>query len=130
MIENDIFQSEYFKVNAFNDDDRTYTILKVEFQKFSDDPRKKLDVIFDAEEKKFVCNRTIFRAIKKITGEENTDNWSGEKITLGTEDILIRGDYVPGLRVRYTKVNVPIRLLSGCVRYYIERSRSLKQIEV
>lgn len=55
------------------------------------------------EPKRLVLNITNARTIAQVTGESDTDNWSGHKIALYATTTECGGKTVPCIRVRPTK---------------------------
>ena len=69
-----------------------------------DAPEMKWCVTFSESEKPMVLNRINGELIAMITGERNSDNWSGHKVVLYDDPaISYGGKLVGGIRVRAAK---------------------------
>jgi len=80
------------------------TIESVRAEKFSGqrgEPDVLKPVTFFRELKKgLIVNRTNYRSIMEITGQEDTDDWAGARLLLRVEQVPAFGEVVDALRVR------------------------------
>lgn len=56
-------------------------ILMIKLEKFKDDPKEKLNVIFSGRDESLILNKTNALIIAETLGD-NTDEWTGSRITL------------------------------------------------
>lgn len=98
MKGNDFFSGKSLKAEDLNGHEPVVTIAKVTTQTFDDGSRKPI-IHFEGKEKTLVCNRTNWNSIVEITGEEDSDNWTGCKIKLITARVDFQGKRVPAIRV-------------------------------
>lgn len=98
MRAGDAFPSNFFKESDLNDEEVTLTIKSVDMQKLGDD--EKLVASFKGTDKKLVINKTNFKNIVKATGEEDTDDWPGKRVTLYPTETEFKGDTVPCIRIK------------------------------
>lgn len=73
------------------------TIDSVTYKDF--DNGKKAVIKFKGKEKVLICNVTNWNSIVDITGEEDSDNWTGHKIKLYVTKVDYQGKRVPAIRV-------------------------------
>jgi NACalpha-BTF3-like transcription factor len=103
MKMNEAFPSNYLKSDDFAEgEEKTATITHVSLKKMKDNQGQEEDkpVVSFAEIKPIVLNVTNWKRIAQITGEEDTDNWAGKKITLMTEMVDSFGEIKPAIRVK------------------------------
>jgi len=100
---NDFFPSKFLKAEEL-DADLTVTIKIVSTEiltgKSGKPDETKPVAYFNEVNKGLILNKTNFAAISKITGEEDSDNWTGKKITLTVIDVDAFGDIVKAIRVK------------------------------
>jgi hypothetical protein len=100
---NDFFPSRFLKAEEL-DADLQVTVRLVATEVLTGKSGKpdetKPVAYFDETEKGLILNKTNFAAIAKITGEEDSDNWKGKKITLTVIDVDAFGDIVKAIRVK------------------------------
>jgi len=103
---NDAFPGKY--LNA-EDDSLAYGDLEVtishvaseHFEAREDKPAQdKLVVYFKELKKGLVLNKTNFKIIADLTGQDDTDNWSGAKVILTLMDVQSFGDIVTAIRIK------------------------------
>lgn len=70
-----------------------------EFKKDGSTTKKRV-LHFQEIDKSMVLNTTNWRAIAKITGQDDDLNWIGKKIELFYTMVEFQGDMVPAIRVR------------------------------
>lgn len=77
------------------------TIAKVEMKTFDRDEGSKdtKPIIYFAEEKQMVCNKTNANIIAEMYGND-TDDWIGKAIILTVKDVDFQGKTVLGIRVK------------------------------
>lgn len=98
MKGNEIFSGKSLKAEDLNGVEPIVTIDSVSVKKFDDGTRKPV-VSFKGKEKTLVCNKTNWNAIVEITGEEDSDNWTGHRIKLIVAKVDFQGKRVPAIRV-------------------------------
>lgn len=98
MKGNEIFPGKSLKAEDLNGVEPVVTIERVTTQTF-DDGSKKPVIHFQGKEKTLVCNKTNWNAIVEITGEEDSDNWTGQRIKLIVAKVDFQGKRVPAIRV-------------------------------
>lgn len=100
---NDFFPSRFLKAEEL-DSDLTVTIKIVSTEVLTGKSGKpdetKPVAYFNEVDKGLILNKTNFAAIAKITGEEDSDNWGGKKVTLTVIDVDAFGDIVKAIRVK------------------------------
>jgi hypothetical protein len=108
MKANDLFPSKFLKAEDL-EGDVTLTVDRCSLEEFKDrdtgKSQSKLVVYFKDQEKGLLVNKTNFKSIAEITGEEDTDNWAGKKITLTVIDVDAFGDVVAAIRVKKVTIN-------------------------
>lgn len=99
MKANEAFPSNFFKATDLEDDEElVLTIKGADLEKLGDDQR--LACTFKGSDKKLIVNKTNFKAIVKATGEDDSDDWIGKRITLYRTETEFKGDTVECIRVR------------------------------
>ena len=137
----DLFPSRFLSAADLQGKDAIATIERVEVEKFDDDAQKPI-VYFQGKAKGLVCNKTNFKSIALIAGDD-TDNWSGNDIILfpvmvdfkgrreadlareGRElfDALVRETIFPEaehLIAEHHAKGHTIAIVSGATRYVVE----------
>lgn len=107
---NSAFPSKYLKSSDI-DEDVTVTISGIDLQNVAKQGEKqemKPVVSFKELEKPLVCNKTNARMIAKITGSDDTDDWTGKKVRLIATEVEFQGELVMAIRVREPKKKSPI----------------------
>ncbi len=97
MKANDAFPSKFLKAADLQGRRVVVTIAHVEIEKFDDGDRP--CVFFVGKDKGVVLNKTNFNAIADITGEADSDDWAGKRITLYTAKVDYQGKRVEAIRV-------------------------------
>lgn len=105
MRGSDVYPSKYLKAEDFPGD-VIVIIEKVEMEKFTD-PKTKEEtekplIWFKDCDKAMIVNKTNWALIAKQHGDES-DDWVGKSITLGTLDVEAFGDVVSAIRVKPLK---------------------------
>lgn len=98
MRADQVYPSRYLKESDLRGRDVTVTIRKVEMVKIGDDTKPVAH--FEGKDKGLVLNKTMFNAIAKATGELDSDNWEGQRITLYPTETEFKGETVACIRVR------------------------------
>lgn len=91
------FPSTFLKADDLNGQNRNAVISKVEMETLGDDHR--LVLSFEKTDKRMVCNKTNANRIAVLYGEE-TDDWVGKTVTIGSEFVEFQGRTVKGLRIK------------------------------
>jgi hypothetical protein len=94
----DIFPSKSLKAEDLGTAEPVVEIERVSTQSFDDGSRKPI-IHFKGKEKTLVCNKTNWNAIVELTGESDSDNWTGHKIKLVVARVDFQGKRVPAIRV-------------------------------
>lgn len=97
MKKTDIFPSNYIKAADIGNREVTVVISHVAMEKLGED--NKLVVYFQGKEKGMVCNMTNFDRIAYCYGDD-TDDWAGKEIVIGTELVTFQGKTGPAIRVK------------------------------
>ena len=93
MTESEAFgESWRFKASDLEKNGRNITIEAVSMKAVGKNYDPKPALHFQSEKKVLLLNRTQFRRIMELTGESNTDNWSGYRIKLCPGTIHIKED--------------------------------------
>lgn len=103
MKANDVFKSKYLSYQDLRGRDVSLTIDHVEMAQMPNGGDKKPAVYFRGKEKALLLNKTNFNTIVEATGKEDTDDWGGEKITIGPAETEFQGRIVDCIRVRRSK---------------------------
>lgn len=98
MKSTDIFPSKSLKAEDLGTVEPVVTIAKVTTQSFDDGSRKPV-IHFDGKDKTLVCNKTNWNAIVEITGQEDSEFWTGHRIKLVVARVDFQGKRVPAIRV-------------------------------
>lgn len=104
MRMNEAFPSKYLRAEDL-DMDVTGAIEKVELVELKDPAgtkpiEHKPCVWIRGEDKPFICNKTNYKAISKIIGSDDTEDWIGKEITLTVMDVDSFGEMVAAIRVK------------------------------
>lgn len=97
MKGSEFFQGKSLKADDIKGHEPVVTIEKVTTQDFDDG--KKPIIHFVGKEKTLVCNKTNWNAIVDITGEDDSDNWTGMKIKLVVARVDYQGKRVDAIRI-------------------------------
>lgn len=98
MRKDQIFPSKYLKEPDLRGREITVTIRSVERVSFQGKPG--LVIYFENKDKGLACNQTIFDQIVWATGEDDTEEWPGCRITLYPTETTYQGEMRPVIRVR------------------------------
>ena len=97
----DAFPRRFFRAEDI-DQPVTLEILQVLTERFPNG--NKPIVYFSESEKGLVLNETTFQQIVEATGVDDSEEWSGEKITLVREQVVINNKPTAYIRVRKPKI--------------------------
>src|SRR5215470_17533219 len=105
MKMSDAFPSKYLKADDLEDGDLVVTISDAQFEEFTDPKTKRPDnkpvLYFQGNEAKpLVLNKTNYKTISQLLGSDDTDNWTGRKISLYATEVESFGEVTLGIRVR------------------------------
>lgn len=103
---NQAFPSKYLKVDDLHGKNVTVTIKSVALEAIGQDKVSKPVIYFEGKDKAFVCNKTNSNTIAKLFGPD-TDNWTGQKITLCPREVEFQGEMVWAIRVSLQKPALP-----------------------
>lgn len=96
-----LIESKYMKASDLNGEEHIVTIKDVDFELVGQDKQKKPVIFFKNLPKGMILNKTNIKAIEMATGESDTDDWVGKKVTLCEgETNNPSGDLVPCLRIK------------------------------
>lgn len=96
---NDVFAGNSLKAQNIGNRQVPVIISGIEMKEFDDG--RKLIIHFQGKNKVLICNKTNANRIAFLYGEE-TDTWVGREITLHTEMVDFKGEFVPAIRVLVT----------------------------
>ncbi len=110
MRKSDVFPSRYVKVADLGGGEVEATISSVEWEKVGDD--EKAVCYFKNKVKPLVLNKTNYESIEAITGDEETDSWSGARVVLYPTTIRFNGVMTPCIRIKAprTASSVPVQV--------------------
>ncbi len=97
MKANEAFPSKYLAA-ADLEGDRIVKITHVDTAEF--DGKPKLVCHFAGEKKGLALNKTNFKTIVKITGQDDTDDWTGCEICIYPTMVDFQGDQVDAIRIK------------------------------
>ena len=96
--------SKYLKHEELDGDDWDFTIDRVERHTMKNNEgqeEQKFVVFFREMEKGMILNATNMKTITKLMNSNESDDWTGKRITVFTkDDIEMGGELKSGLRVR------------------------------
>ena len=101
---NDAFPSAYLKSEDFAEgEEKELTIARLTIEEMTarDQTKEQKPVLhFKDFDKSIVVNATNWKRIVTVTGQEDSDNWTGKKVTLYTEIVDAFGEMKPAIRVK------------------------------
>jgi hypothetical protein len=104
MKQNDAFPSNYLKAEDFAEgEEKELVISKLTLEEMTarDQSKENKPVLhFKDFGKQIVVNATNWKRIVQVTGQEDSDNWAGKKVTLYTEIVDAFGEMKPAIRVK------------------------------
>lgn len=95
---NDAYPSKYLSAADLQGKDVTVKITHVVSEKVGND--QKFICYFAGAKKGLVLNKTNFKSIVKITGFDDSDEWTGAQICLFEAMVDYQGDSVPAVRIK------------------------------
>ncbi len=98
MKANDAFPSKYIKAADLQGNDVVVKITHAVVEKLNGED--KVIVYFAGKTKGLVCNKTNFNQIVKISGFDDTDDWTGVSVCLYETMVDFQGDSVAAVRVK------------------------------
>src|SRR6516225_9290698 len=103
MRKNQAYPSKYYKAKEYPDD--WTLIVEIEMARLEPfengrDKTKKLVVYFRRQKSGLVCGPVLFDQIADVTGEDDSDNWPGHRVTLFRDITDFQGKDTPCIRVR------------------------------
>jgi hypothetical protein len=103
MKSNDVYPGRFLKAEDLSDADLTLTIKEAKMERFEQTGEEKPALYFVENEKGLIINKTNWKRIVEETGEEDSDNWPGKKVTLTIVEAEFKGDVVNAIRIKKTK---------------------------
>lgn len=103
MRKNDAYPSKYLKAKDYADDwTLTVEIEMARLEPFDNGRGKneKLVVYFRRQKSGLVCGPVLFDQIADVTGEDDSDNWPGHRMTLFRDVTEFQGKDTPCIRAR------------------------------
>ncbi len=102
---NDAYPSRYLTAEDLGGNDKTLTIESVDLEEIGQgrDKSNKLVIGFRGAKKTFVVNKTNANTIAKLLGTDETEEWVGQRITIGPREVEFQGDMVWSIRVSLKK---------------------------
>ena len=101
MRAGDAFPSKYLKVDDLKGRKATVTIKACEMRHGLGDreDESKPVLMFEGTERELILNKTNFNTIVDVTGEADTDDWTGATIALYEAKTEYQGKRVPCIRI-------------------------------
>jgi hypothetical protein len=104
MTINDAYPSKYLKAGDLPEEgSQLVTIEKIALEELGRDRDTKPVIYFEELDRGMVCNKTNARAIARVTGSEDFDDWIGRKIALYRAEVEFQGEMVEAIRVKLPK---------------------------
>ena len=107
MKSTDVFPSNALRAADLGTASPVVTIENVTLETFDDG--QKPAVHFKGKDKPLILNKTNWNTIVEITGEEDSDNWTGKKIRLYVTKVEYQGKRVPAIRVDAVDAPKPVQ---------------------
>ncbi len=101
MKESQAFPSNWLKAGEFTTA-TVYTVATVTTETVGqgENAEAKRVLSFKETDKELVLNKTNWKAIAKISGQDDDDQWTGTKVELFKTVVEFKGDHVDAIRVR------------------------------
>lgn len=100
---NEMFPSNLLKAQDVTDagGEMPLTISKIDMKDFDGDngAKERKPIIFFANDKQMVCNKTNGTTLGEMFGNE-TDDWIGKEITLIVQSVDFAGKSTPAIRIK------------------------------
>lgn len=103
MKANDAFPSKFLAAADLNGEEKTVKITHVATDEIGG--KQKFICHFAGAKKGLVLNKTNFNTIVKVTGQDDTDDWTGCEIVLYPTMVDFQGDQVDAIRIKAPKKN-------------------------
>lgn len=102
---NDAYPSQFLTAEDLDGKDITITIADIELEEIGQghDKSKKLVIGMTGKKKRFVVNKTNANTIAKVLGSDDTDDWIGQRISIGPREVEFQGNMVWSIRVSLKK---------------------------
>lgn len=94
----DDFPSKYLAASDIEDEHPTVTMRLVTHEEVGKDRERRPIVYFNEYDQGVVLNKTNATNITKLYGQE-TDDWIGKIVVLGTEMVTFNGETKPAIRI-------------------------------
>ena len=110
MRKNEAYPSRYFKAKDYPEDwTLTVEIEMARLESFENGKSKseKLVAYFRRQKSGLVCGPVLFDQIADVTGEDDSDNWKGHRVTLFRDTTQFQGQDTPCIRVRAPEMSPP-----------------------
>lgn len=98
MKSSDAFPSKYISAADLQGKEATVKITHVSTDEIGG--KQKFICFFAGKQKGLVLNKTNWNNIVKITGFEDSDDWTGAQVTLYETMVDFQGESVPAVRVK------------------------------
>lgn len=106
MKSSDVFKSKYLKGDQIGDRKVVVAIQRIEMEEVGRKKEQLPVLYFTGKDLGMVCNRTNWRTLTTMLGEE-TDDWIGQRITLYTAPVEFEGETTMALRIMPKKPTPP-----------------------
>ena len=93
----ELFPGKYLRAADLGTAEPIVTIDRVGMETLGDD--SKAVVYFKGKERGIVLNKTNWTSIVDITGQDDSDNWTGHKVKLYVAKVEFQGKRVPAIRI-------------------------------
>ena len=126
MKTSEVFPSRWLKAEDL-ETDLTVTIRQVKLEKFEQQGKpdeQKPAAYFDELDKALILNKTNWKTLVDLTQEDESDNWTGHRVTLTVVDVDAFGDIVHAIRIK--KPEVDHKTLVERFQKLYEKARILK----
>lgn len=98
MKANDAFPSKFIAAADLQGEERTLKITHVDTDEIGG--KKKFICHFAGAKKGLVLNKTNFNTIVKVTGQDDTDDWTGALVCLYPTMVDFQGEQVDAVRIK------------------------------
>ena len=103
MKKSEAFPSKYLKAADLNGEDLTAVISSLEWEAVGMEKTEKPVLYFRGKVKPLIVNGTNWDSIVEVTGEDESDNWEGKKITMFVDEVKFGSQMVDAIRIRKPK---------------------------
>lgn len=98
MKANEAFPSKFLAAADLQGEERTLKITHVDTDEIGG--KKKFICHFAGAKKGLVLNKTNFNTIVKVTGQDDTDDWTGSEVCLYPTMVDFQGEQVDAIRIK------------------------------